>query len=189
MPGKFHACPHCEGLKDQAKAMKAEIARLKKEVNFDPLTKLLNKTAFREMGKKLFALSRRNGTPITALYVDLNDFKEINDTYGHQIGDEVIRMVADILKMSFRTSDIIGRDGGDEFAAILPNTSSRDAEVVVEKIKKYLAGYRVDIEYFGRVSVTAAIGIVEATIEMDGLEDLLTAVDRKMYEIKHAMKA
>jgi len=172
--------------KTERKEVETKLKHAREDLNLCPFTKLLHKEAFREAGSHIFALSKRNKTQITALYIDLNKFKEVNDTHGHPVGDTVLKEIAALLKGHFRDSDLFGRDGGDEFVALLPNTDFNHAASVVTKIEEALSVYPFYGNNGDEFYLSAAIGVVEASPEMKTLEDLLSEVDKKMYEVKNS---
>src|SRR5688572_5637761 len=97
----------------------------------DPLTSLLNRRAFYEEATRILALCRRKGRPVTLAYIDLDNFKTVNNTLGHQAGDDLLRNVGALLVASTRPSDLCARLGGDEFAVLLPEVNSHDAIVAL----------------------------------------------------------
>ncbi len=152
----------------------------------DPLTHLKNRRAFFQEGKDRLALSRRANSPLSVMLLDLDDFKGVNDSYGHQAGDQVLLAVAELLARLSRTVDTVARVGGEEFAVILPGTSRQGAAVLAERIRA-----AVEQSSFGvgseRVPLTVSIGI--ATSESDPAEDidaLLHIADRRLYLAKRA---
>jgi len=146
----------------------------------DPLTSLLNSRAFYEEGGRLLALCRRNGRPITMAYIDLDDFKTVNDRQGHQAGDDLLRRVAELLAASIRPSDISARLGGDEFAVLLPEAGRYEAAVTLERLRSLLA------DTFGssQCAVTVSIGGVTFVTAPDSVEDMVQQADSRMYMAK-----
>ena len=128
----------------------------------------------------------KHGTPFTAIYIDLNGFKKINDTYGHAAGDDLLKQVADRLRRAFRSTDVIGRWGGDEFVALV-NTNSVDVQTGIPRITEFLAEDFV-IGKNGtqlRVTIGAAVGVA-AWKQGDTAAELLRRADFAMYEEKPA---
>ena len=146
----------------------------------DPLTSLLNIRAFHEESSRVLDLCRRRNHPITMAYLDLDNFKAVNDTQGHEAGDETLRRVADILRSATRPSDICGRIGGDEFAVLLPETDADDATVALERLRLLLA------ERLGAmpVAVTCSVGAVVFRKAPERTADMISAADRRMYAAK-----
>ena len=113
--------------------------RLEAESVTDPLTGLHNRRGFMEHGTKQLRLAARMGRQVVCLYIDLDGFKQINDTLGHEEGDNVLRQAAAILKQTFRDSDVIGRVGGDEFAVVATQSGSGSAETLIARLHKEAA--------------------------------------------------
>ena len=158
----------------------AELARL---VTQDSLTNVLNARAFVDRLGLELERNRRYLRPLALMYMDLDDFKVINDTHGHQTGDAVLRLVADAMRTSVRTSDVVGRLGGDEFAVLMPET---DAQLADAAAKRLVASLR-DV-FRGTPNVTASIGVVACTATEASTDDLLRRADRAMYDAKKAGK-
>lgn len=158
----------------------AALARL---VTQDALTNVLNGRAFAERLGQELDRNRRYPRPLALLYLDLDDFKVINDTHGHQTGDAVLRLVADAMRSSVRTADVVGRLGGDEFAVLMPET---DAQLANEAAKRLVAGLRNVFK--GTPNVTASIGVVACTATDANTDDLLRRADQAMYDAKRMGK-
>lgn len=149
----------------------------------DALTGLFNRRRFEEELKRSHYQAERYGTESALLLLDLDDFKAINDAFGHAVGDEVLRGVGVVLGQRLRTSDIAVRLGGDEFAALLPNTDLREARSVADKLSEELT--RIP-EMLGRqhLQVTGSFGIAAVAATRESADEVLAAVDRAMYEAK-----
>lgn len=145
----------------------------------DQLTNVLNARAFADRLSEELDRNRRYPRPLALLYMDLDNFKTINDTHGHQTGDAVLRLVADAMRSSVRHSDIVGRLGGDEFAVLMPET---DAPLADAAAKRLVAGLR-DV-FKGTPNVTASIGVVSCTATDASTDDLLRRADQAMYDAK-----
>ena len=158
----------------------AALARL---VTQDALTNVLNARAFADRLGQELDRNRRYPRPLALMYMDLDNFKVINDTHGHQTGDAVLRLVADAMRTSVRTADIVGRLGGDEFAVLMPET---DAQVADAAAKRLVAGLR-DV-FKGTPNVTASIGLVSCTATDASTDDLLRRADQAMYDAKRTGK-
>jgi|CXWL01.1.fsa_nt_gi diguanylate cyclase (GGDEF)-like protein len=146
----------------------------------DPLTSLLNSRAFHEDGSRVLDLCRRRNHAITMAYLDLDNFKAMNDTQGHDAGDETLRKVADILRSSTRPSDICARLGGDEFAVLLPETDADEATVALERLR-LLVAVRLGAM---PVAVTCSLGAVVFRKAPERTADMISATDRLMYAAK-----
>jgi diguanylate cyclase (GGDEF)-like protein len=150
----------------------------------DELTGTLNPRAFAERLALELDRNRRYNRPLALLYLDLDDFKTVNDRHGHQTGDAVLRLVADATRRAMRQSDIVGRLGGDEFGVLMPETEGSVAQAAAMR----LAG-GIRTVFKGTPSVTASIGLVSTTsADMTAAEDLLRRADQAMYEAKRAGK-
>ncbi|MDR1367222.1 MAG: sensor domain-containing diguanylate cyclase [Candidatus Accumulibacter sp.] len=156
--------------------------------NYDPLTRLPNLRRMKEGLHQILTMSRRNGTLGAVLFIDLDGFKTVNDTYGHATGDAVLHSVAQLLSGSMRESDLIGRIGGDEFIAVLSNlTSKNDAVFVAKKIIKKLA-HPIDVFGSARCRLGASIGISIFPNGAQNEASLIKAADEAMYSVKKAGK-
>ncbi len=102
-----------------------------------------NRAEFMSLAQREFARAKRHNGELSLLMMDLDSFKNINDTFGHAVGDEVIREIGNTIKNSFRKTDIVGRIGGDEFAVLLKNTSLKEAKKAAEQFRKTVAGDKV----------------------------------------------
>jgi diguanylate cyclase (GGDEF)-like protein len=117
------------------------------------------------------------------LMVDIDNFKSVNDRYGHAIGDEAIKAVADACLQGKRKSDIVGRIGGEEFAILLPETSLARAKIVAERIRKRVAA-GILLAHAVRFQISASVGVAEALVSMSGVDALLAAADKALYQAK-----
>ncbi len=149
----------------------------------DPLTNVLNARAFsRELTQEL-GRNRRYGRPLALIYLDLDDFKKVNDAHGHATGDAVLRLVADAMHGAVRQADVVGRLGGDEFAVLMPET---DGDVAHAAASRLVAGIRT--VFRGTPSVTASIGVVAVSGTEAGSDELLRKADQAMYAAKQSGK-
>ncbi len=149
----------------------------------DDLTGLYNRRGFTDLGEQYLKLERRKGRGVTMVYLDLDRFKTINDSLGHHVGDRALLKVADILKATFRRSDIIARLGGDEFAVLALEASDESAELLVVRLKERIGEFnRLGREPY-QLSVSIGMARHDADLRMR-LEDLVTEADRAMYEEK-----
>jgi diguanylate cyclase (GGDEF)-like protein len=147
----------------------------------DALTGLANTRAVHETAKRMAAQASRTLTPLAAVLFDLDHFKQINDTYGHAKGDDVLAAVGDALAHSIRDSDFVGRYGGEEFLALLPDTDAQGAVRVAEKLRQTIASVRVE-ELGGRLS--ASFGVAVLPDHAGEVDQLLRCADRALYLAK-----
>lgn len=153
----------------------------------DYLTGLYNRRKFEEFLTYEVKRSVRHRHKFTILMIDLDNFKYINDTYGHASGDLVLKEVTQIFSSNLRNADILARIGGDEFAVILPETPYESGHAVVEKLRASLESTPISL-MFDQVSLTASFGIAEYPEQGENIETLLTGSDLAMYKAKRAGK-
>lgn len=168
-----------------------EVVRLKEQFKqlsiTDSLTGLFNRRHFDERGNEEFRRAQRYELPLSLITLDIDRFKNINDQYGHAVGDEVLVRLADELKKRLREVDIIGRLGGDEFGVLLPNTRLEEVEVLAERLRRSVEELTVNREDgSASVNFTISVGVAEVTDEVSGLEELLSFSDKALYEAKNS---
>jgi diguanylate cyclase (GGDEF)-like protein len=146
----------------------------------DSLTQLLNSRAFYSDAVPLLALCKRGGRPVTVAYIDLDNFKLVNDRHGHAAGDTLLARIADEMRRTLRPSDLCARLGGDEFALLLPELPESEAAGVLERVRTRVADAARSIE----PAVTASIGGVTFLKAPAALEDLVHRADELMYAAK-----
>lgn len=149
----------------------------------DELTRLHNRRAFFEFGGLLLSQARRHQSPMALIMMDLDFFKQVNDTYGHDAGDEVLRQVAAVLQERVRESDIVARMGGEEFALLLPETGAQKARELAERVLDLLKA--LTVAHQGHtIQPSASFGITVLSVNDHRLEDLLNRADRALYNAK-----
>jgi two-component system, cell cycle response regulator len=165
--------------------LEASRRMLAEQATTDPLTKLKNRRAFFEDGTKHMAMVKRYSTDLSVILSDIDHFKKINDSYGHQTGDEALIAVARILSRMTRAEDTVARIGGEEFAILLPDTKRLGTAVLAERIRvaveneKQIVGDKI-------LSLTISIGIASYREErVDSIDELLNVADRRLYLAKH----
>ncbi|HTD07554.1 MAG TPA: EAL domain-containing protein [Solirubrobacteraceae bacterium] len=177
----------CESFEDERQRTDEELGRREEELAFlathDPLTGLPNRTLILDRVEQMLARSTRNQTPVAALFIDVDNFKTINDTLGHGVGDELLRAVAARLEGVVRHADALGRLGGDEFVVIAEELSlAAGPELVAERLLEALKHpFKLGADET-RLTVTASIGI--AVGERGSAEELLRDADIAMYRAK-----
>jgi diguanylate cyclase (GGDEF)-like protein len=153
----------------------------------DGMTGLYNHVSIKEQLLREMARSKREGTSLALAMVDLDFFKKINDTYGHQVGDQVIRAIAHILQQRLRHGDLIGRYGGEEFAVIMPGTSAAAARRALDGIRDMFGtlAHKADETVF---HATFSAGVTELAHAGDGADpaDLFRLADEALYAAKRA---
>ena len=150
----------------------------------DGLTGLYGRRAFLVRLEHDLALAKRRGSPVTLAYLDLDDFKAVNDTRGHLAGDRVLETTGRVLRNSLRQADTAARLGGDEFALVLPDTDSRGAQQVIANVARDLhTAYAAE-----DLLVTCSIGVVTFAESSFSVEKALAAADMFMYDVKRRGK-
>jgi len=152
--------------------------------NIDPLTGLYNRRYFFNEGEKEFLNSLNNGKPVSVLMMDIDHFKQINDTFGHAVGDIVIKRISSIIIRNVRGGDIAGRYGGEEFIVILPGTDSSGAEFLAEKIRTIIENETIRSEDYGDIGFTISIGVASSNNMSVPFEDILHMADMMLYKAK-----
>jgi len=164
------------GLENTIQSM---VYRLKNVAERDSLTQLYNRRKLNECLDKEIERCKRDGMPMSLLFIDIDFFKKINDTYGHDVGDLALRKIASALAKNLRDVDVLGRYGGEEFAILLPETTETRAVQVAERIRQYIAD--LEIEPIG--TCTISIGVASLQLS-DSADRLLKRADKALYLAK-----
>jgi diguanylate cyclase (GGDEF)-like protein len=146
----------------------------------DELTGLKNRRAFFEHAQQLFHDCQHNRLPLCAVMLDMDHFKHINDTYGHQVGDQVLRQMGVIINRSFRDTDVFGRLGGEEFAILLPDTSIEVALNIAEQLIQSIGGLMTGPVH----RISASLGVAAMDIGDNDFQSLLNNADKALYRAK-----
>ncbi|QNI04743.1 sensor domain-containing diguanylate cyclase [Halomonas sp. SH5A2] len=154
----------------------------------DPLTGLLNRRAFEQRFEEEVALIQRGATNAALMLIDLDDFKTLNDTLGHQAGDQAIEGFTELCYEAFRQSDVIGRWGGDEFMVMLPKTSVAEARHAAERLQQLLTTTPLLEDRSPLAYRTASIGICAVTGSLS-MDDCLNSTDKLLYQAKERGRA
>jgi len=171
-----------EALKDLASMVENEL-EAERLATLDELTKISNRRGFMQLAEYYLNFCIRQQVPATLAFFDLNNFKPINDNYGHAEGDRALVAFAEQMKNSFRQTDLYARLGGDEFVVLFPSTSKQSAAVVMEKFCNTIDKY--NHEASRGYDITFSYGIVEFDpVKHDSIESLLSESDALMYECK-----
>lgn len=164
-------------------SLKEKERKLEELATIDDLTRLPNKRSIQEHLVREFNRAKRKGSPLSVAVMDLDDFKWINDTYGHLVGDRILREFASILRKNLRVTDIVGRFGGDELIIIMPETDLKMAINTVERLRRV-----IESATFKPVgNLTVSVGVTELR-EGDTPEELLRRADEKLYQAKREGK-
>jgi diguanylate cyclase len=176
-----------EASRDDIASLQRDLDDVRRESLLDPLTKIANRKSFDEGMDKAIAEASDTDAPLCLMIIDIDHFKSFNDTYGHQTGDQVLRLVAMTLKSNIKGKDLAARYGGEEFVAILPSTDMEGAVIVAENIRRAIQAKellkRSTNEKLGRI--TASFGVA-AYRPGDTPAMLIERADRCLYAAKHA---
>jgi diguanylate cyclase (GGDEF)-like protein len=168
------------------------LAELRQMAATDPLTGLFNRRPFEQMGEKLIADSARKRRPLALLIIDVDHFKQFNDSYGHALGDAVLQRLADVLQGQLRGADLIGRMGGEEFAALLPDTGLEPAKQVAERLREAVDALEVSsVGVVVRIQISIGLAILDVNAAHSDepaelLVGLMREADLAMYAAKRA---
>ena len=161
-------------------------AELEQLATTDSLTGLNNRRHFFVLAQREYVEAQRYQRPLAAILFDVDHFKQINDRYGHAIGDQVLRAIASLTQATIRQVDIAGRYGGEEFALMLPETDLAGALIIAERLRSQIEQHPVFVEAMP-IAVTVSLGVAEIDLEdPDPLETLIQQTDRAMYAAKQA---
>ena len=152
----------------------------------DPLTDLDNRRSFTEKAQAMLEYAKRYGEPLSVLMIDIDDFKKVNDNYGHDVGDRLLKALSDVIKRSVRSSDVAARFGGEEFVVLLPKTEEEGAKLVANRIREEFKRVSVDVDG-EKIRTSVSIGV--ATLRGEGsIEEVIKKADIALYEAKRSGK-
>ena len=150
----------------------------------DPLTGLMNARSYYALCNQMIRSALRSGSPFAVLFIDIDHFKRINDTYGHEAGDKVLREVADCIRVSIRQSDVLGRIGGEEFSIFLPDTDELGAYRLANKLRADIEALMPAVMGAEKLRVTASIGVARSQAHHVAIEHIQREADQAMYLAK-----
>jgi two-component system cell cycle response regulator len=176
---RVQAAARVKRLQDELRQRNEDLDRISRT---DALTGLRNRRHVEEYLAKLTSLARRNVEPIAVLVIDIDHFKSVNDTHGHDAGDAVLREVASRMLDSVRLEDLVGRWGGEEFLVVLPNTADQGAAELAERLRQVVADTPCRLADGDAVQVTISVGCAASLIDDAGR--LVRSADTAMYEAK-----
>jgi diguanylate cyclase (GGDEF)-like protein len=165
-------------------AQKAVEHQLRHLAQRDPLTQAYNRHHFWQLAHNEMARVRRYGRPLSVAMIDADVFKGINDAYGHDVGDGVLRLIVDTCQDGLRKNDVLARYGGEEFIVLLPETPPEGARVVMERLREQVAQTPLVLDDGRSVHVTVSIGIAAVIDPAEGVEPLLKRADDALYVAK-----
>jgi diguanylate cyclase len=176
---------HLQDSRQEINQLQKHLSAVRNEIITDPLTKLGNRKHFDQSIVKAIHDARANEAPLALVMIDIDDFKKFNDTYGHLIGDQVLRLVSKSVKLHVKEQDLAARYGGEEFAVILRNTSPRQAATLADLIRRAVMGRelvkRSTGENLGHVTVSLGLAMRR---EGDTAQTLIERADKCLYAAK-----
>ncbi|OFW35579.1 MAG: hypothetical protein A2074_00955 [Candidatus Aquicultor primus] len=159
----------------------------KEDAETDPLTGLFNRKSMVAKLEEAMTDAQMTGKPLSVLMADLDHFKRVNDTYGHQVGDEVLKAFAKFLKNVIRGNDLAVRYGGEEFLIILPSTPVKNAIQVAKRINKQLPDFIAEeLAHVGNLTCTVSVGVADYPACARNKDELIATADSALYEAKQA---
>ena len=167
--------------------LRDELRKVKEEANVDALTGLRNRRSFERTLQEFYRDYKKFGYPFSLIMMDIDNFKQVNDTYGHLVGDRVLKEIGNILRNYLRAKDVPARTGGEEFAIILPGVTKKEAIMVAERLRRVISRHKVKVDSTD-LSVTASFGVSEITDDVEEPEDLLREADKNLYQAKRTGK-
>ena len=165
-------------------ALRKTLQRERDLARTDPMTGAINNRFFHDLAQMEIDRLRRYRRPLTVVYIDLDNFKAVNDLFGHSVGDQVLRVVVSYARQHLRKTDLVARLGGDEFAFLMPETGQTAAQSAITKLHVALLG---EMQRNGW-PVTFSIGVVTCVDAPDTVEDMLKMADELMYSVKNNWK-
>lgn len=165
-------------------AISVHYQELEYRARFDPVTGVANRRYFAEMVETEITRSSRYGKPLSILMMDIDNFKEVNDAYGHQAGDNVLQAVNKTCKIVLREVDTVGRWGGDEFAILLPETPPAIAVQVAERLRVAIGSTAVSLEIHSPFHFSVSIGCASRITKDDNMDTILNLADKALYDAK-----
>jgi diguanylate cyclase (GGDEF)-like protein len=181
------AISHQAALAIQRARLLENARRLEQLATIDSATGLYNRRHIFELAEQEFQRARRHNRPLSALMLDIDDYKQINDGYGHGIGDQVLQAVAERSRKHLRAIDLMGRYGGDEFVVLLPETALGEARNIAERLRKSIADVPAVTDQ-GPLSITISLGAATLAADCLSLTALLSDADAALYAAKKAGK-
>lgn len=173
----------------QTRAVEERRARaeesLLRQARQDELTGLSNRRHFFERALPLLAQAKRYQQPMALALMDIDHFKQVNDSYGHAGGDQVLKAFAGLLGGTLRGTDVFARIGGEEFAVLLPNTELDQAVRVMQRFRREVERCPVAVSDSQHIAITVSIGLCPLTMDLDGIDQWLSRADAALYQSKH----
>ncbi len=181
---KLHILKMGEELREFIESLNIKIKRYAKDSFIDPLTKVLNRRALSRLIENVFETSKLKKVPISVILMDIDHFKKINDTYGHDVGDIVLQDFANTIKNIVSKRDYIVRLGGEEFLVVLPGADLEKAKEIAEKIRHSVESREIKIDDTTSLKYTVSIGVEEAKDTDRNIYEVIIRADKKLYKAK-----
>ena len=172
-----------QSVKSKTQELQLANERLKVLTTLDPLTEVANRRGFTENLSREFSRYEREQIPFSIILIDIDFFKKVNDNYGHESGDIVLKEIADVLRQSTRSYDILARWGGEEFIALLPNTRLPEAIFIANKYREVISEHVFDVKQ-GKISITLTAGVA-CIDDHKSSDDCISQADKLLYEAKN----
>ena len=158
--------------------------RFRELATLDDLTGIKNRRYFLEIAERDLAIAKRYGVEFSILLIDLDEFKRVNDSYGHMVGDNFLKAVAQACNNELRKTDLLARLGGDEFIVLIPQSNYVDTDHYMERLKQKISEIQIVGDNLG-IHITASIGAARYTGAIDSIDKLMSLADRAMYDSKN----
>jgi two-component system, cell cycle response regulator len=149
----------------------------------DELTGLVNRRGFMLLAEHQRSLADRKGTALSLVFIDIDRFKSINDTFGHEEGDRALKELAHLLQRTFRRSDVVARIGGDEFIIMMPDINPEGMQIVLDRVRNNLAAFNHENGFPWRLSISLGVALYDSAYPVT-LEALMASADQSMYQAK-----
>ncbi|WP_119393928.1 GGDEF domain-containing protein [Salinibius halmophilus] len=183
---QVEACESCEAYRQQLDHLTSRVSELEKMASTDELTQLFNHRAFEQHLAHEMERTRRTGSAMSLIMLDLDHFKRVNDEYGHPVGNEVLQEWSRRIKETVRKLDIACRYGGEEFAVICPTTGMRQVKTIAERLRRVCEETPYHTEA-GDLNITCSVGAdVLFAADNDTRQDLIARVDEQLYRAKRS---
>ena len=173
-------------LSKRVEILQADLVKAEEQASIDPLTRIANRGTFDRTLKRMIEAARKNNAAMSLAMIDVDHFKKVNDTFGHQVGDRVLLCTAEWLRSSIRHTDFVARYGGEEFAAILADADIAQAENRFTQVLKDIAVRSYEYDQDGQhksVRFTVSCGVAQLA-QTDTEQDLIHRADQALYEAK-----
>jgi diguanylate cyclase (GGDEF)-like protein len=177
------------GLSSVVHSLLRELDMAKRESMIDPLLNIWNRRAIMDIVKREEELAARQGTPLSVLMIDADDFKRVNDVYGHEAGDKVLVTIADTIRFALRSYDSIGRYGGEEFLVMLPHAGREDGYRLADRLRAEVSGHRIMV-HGETIYCTVSIGVYSVDAGQMDLagKNMVVSADQALLKAKEAGK-